>query len=166
MEEALFLTRYARQVTIVHRRSTFRASPILVEKVQQHPSIRFVLENDVVDVLGDDAVEGICIRNTRTGALSQLPVQGVFLAIGHHPNTDLFRGEVQLDDEGYILPVERTMTSIAGVFAAGDVADPYYRQAITAAADGARAAMDARRWLEQHQIEKREPEQETAGSVR
>ncbi|GHO63160.1 thioredoxin-disulfide reductase [Ktedonobacter sp. SOSP1-52] len=165
MEEALFLTCYARQVTIVHRRSTFRASPILVEKARQHPGIRFIVESEVVDVLGGDAVEGIYIRNTQTGTVSQLPVQGVFLAIGHHPNTDLFRGALQLDEEGYILPVERTMTSIAGVFAAGDVADPYYRQAITAAADGARAAMDVRRWLEQQQIEKRDLVQETVGSV-
>jgi len=148
MEEALFLTHYARQVTIIHRRETFRASQMLVEQAQSHPKIRFVLSSEVVDLLGEDAVTGVSLRHTRTGEEQIVPVGGVFLAVGHHPNTELFQGVLQLDQEGYILPAERTMTSIAGVFAAGDVADPYYRQAITAAADGSRAAMDVRRWLE------------------
>jgi thioredoxin reductase (NADPH) len=148
MEEALFLTHYAKQVTLIHRRETFRASQILVEQAQNHPKIRFVRSSEVVDILGEDAVTGISLRHTKTGEEQILPVQGVFLAVGHHPNTDLFQGVLQLDQEGYILPAHRTMTSIAGIFAAGDVADPYYRQAITAAADGSRAAMDVRRWLE------------------
>lgn len=148
MEEALFLTHYASQVTIVHRRETFRASQILVEQAQSHPKIRFVRSSEVMDILGVDAVTGVVLRHTQTGEEQIVPVQGVFLAVGHHPNTDLFHGVLRLDQEGYILPTERTMTSIAGVFAAGDVADPYYRQAITAAADGSRAAMDVRRWLE------------------
>ncbi|HEX7734728.1 MAG TPA: thioredoxin-disulfide reductase [Ktedonobacteraceae bacterium] len=148
MEEALFLTHFAKQVTIIHRREMFRASPILVEQVQSHPKIRFVLSSEVVDILGEDAVTSVSLRHVKTGERQFLPIQGVFLAVGHHPNTDLFRGVLQLDQEGYLLPMERTMTSIAGVFAAGDVADPYYRQAITAAADGSRAAMDVRRWLE------------------
>lgn len=153
MEEALFLTHFARQVTIIHRRETFRASPILVEQVQNHPKIRFVLSSEVVDILGEDAVMGISLHHTQTGEEHIVPVQGVFLAVGHHPNTELFQGVLQLDQEGYILPTERTMTTIAGVFAAGDVADPYYRQAITAAADGSRAAMDVRQWLERQKTE-------------
>jgi thioredoxin reductase (NADPH) len=148
MEEALFLTHYARQVTIIRRRETFRASQILVEQAQRHPKIRFLLSSEVVDILGEDAVTGVSLRHTQTREEHVLPVQGVFLAVGHHPNTDLFQGVLQLDQEGYILPAERTMTTIAGVFAAGDVADPYYRQAITSAGDGSRAAMDLRRWLE------------------
>jgi thioredoxin reductase (NADPH) len=148
MEEALFLTHYARQVTIVHRRETFRASPILVEQAQSHPKIRFVRSSEVGDILGEDAVTGVVLRHTQTGEEQIVPVQGIFLAVGHHPNTELFRGMLQLNQEGYILPAERTMTTIAGIFAAGDVADPHYRQAITAAADGSRAAMDVRRWLE------------------
>lgn len=148
MEEALYLTHFARQVTIIHRRKTFRASQILVEQAQNHPKIRFVLSSEVVDILGEDAVTGVSLRHTTTGEEQMVPVQGVFLAVGHHPNTELFQGVLRLDQEGYILAAERTMTTIAGVFVAGDVADPYYRQAITAAADGSRAAMDARRWLE------------------
>lgn len=130
-----------------------RASPILVEQAQSHPKIRFVLSSEVIDILGADAVTGVSLRHAKTGEEQLLPVQGVFLAIGHHPNTDLFQGILQLDQEGYLLAAERTMTSIAGVFAAGDVADPYYRQAITAAADGSRAAMDVRRWLERQRTE-------------
>jgi thioredoxin reductase (NADPH) len=153
MEEALFLTHFARQVTIIHRRETFRASQILVEQAQSHPNIRFVLSSEVVDILGEDAVTGVSLRHTKNGQEQMVPVQGVFLAVGHQPNTRLFQGVLQLDQQGYILPAERTMTTIAGVFAAGDVADPYYRQAITAAADGSRAAMDVRRWLERQKTE-------------
>jgi thioredoxin reductase (NADPH) len=161
MEEALFLTHYARQVTIIHRRETFRASQILVEQAQSHPKIRFIRSSEVVDILGENEVAGVTLRHTHTGEVQIVPVQGVFLAVGHHPNTELFQGVLQLDQEGYILPTERTMTSIAGVFAAGDVADPYYRQAITAAADGSRAAMDVRRWLERQKTESR-PRVETS----
>ncbi len=157
MEEALFLTHFARQVTIVHRRETFRASPILVEQAQSHPKIRFILSSEVVDILGENAVTAISLRHIKTGEKQIVPVQGIFLAVGHHPNTELFQGVLPLDQEGYILPAERTMTTIAGVFAAGDVADPYYRQAITAAADGSRAAMDVRRWLERQKSESPSP---------
>lgn len=106
-----------------------------------------------MDILGEDAVTGVFLRHTQTHEEQMVPVQGVFLAVGHQPNTNLFQNVLQLDQQGYILPAERTMTSIAGVFAAGDVADPYYRQAITAAADGSRAAMDVRRWLERQKSE-------------
>jgi thioredoxin reductase (NADPH) len=127
MEEALFLTHFARQVTIIHRRETLRASQILVEQAQSHPKIRFVLSREVVDILGEDAVASVRTRHTQTGEEGLLPVHGVFLAIGRHPNAELFQGSVRLDPEGYIAPAHRTMTSMAGVFAAGDVADPYYR---------------------------------------
>lgn len=148
MEEALFLTRYARQVTLLHRRATFRASAILLEQVQNHPKIRVLRETEVVDLLGEESVAEVRVRHTATREEQMLPVQGVFLAIGHHPNTELFQGWLDLDPAGYLLPSTRTMTTVAGVFAAGDVADPHYRQAITAAADGARAAIDVRQWLE------------------
>lgn len=153
MEEALFLTHFVRQVTIIHRRETFRASPILVEQAQNHPKIRFILSSEVADILGEDAVTGVSLRHLETGEKQSVTVQGVFLAVGHHPNTELFQGVLPRDQEGYLLPIERTMTAIAGVFVAGDVADPYYRQAITAAADGSRAAIDVRRWLERLQVQ-------------
>ncbi len=148
MEEASFLTRYASHVTVIHRRDTFRASKIMQERVLKNPKISTIMDAEVVDVLGDDAVTGVRIRNTRTGEETTLPTQGVFLAIGHQPNTHLFKGIVHMDHAGYIVPVKHTMTNIPGVFAAGDVTDHRYRQAITAAGDGCRAAIDLERWLE------------------
>lgn len=148
MEEALFLTRYVNHVTLLHRRATFRASKIMQERVRKNPKIDVLMESEVIDVLGDNAVTGVRIRNTRTGEEMNLEVQGVFLAIGHQPNTDLFKGIINMDKVGYIVPVEHTMTNIPGVFAAGDVTDHRYRQAVTAAGDGCRAAIDLERWLE------------------
>jgi thioredoxin reductase (NADPH) len=148
MEEALFLTRYANHVTLVHRRNTFRASKIMQDRVRQHPKISLVLESEVVDVLGDDNVIGVTLRNVVTGEETNLAAQGLFVAIGHKPNTDLFKGLITLDEMGYIVPTEYTMTNIPGVFAAGDVTDNRYRQAVTAAGDGCRAAIDMARWLE------------------
>ncbi len=148
MEEALFLTRYANHVTVIHRRGTLRASKIMQERAFKNPKISFTLDSEVIEVLGEDAVEGVLLRNVKTGAESILPVQGFFLAIGHQPNTDLFKGIIEMDKVGYIVPVEHTMTNIPGVFAAGDVTDHRYRQAVTAAGDGCRAALDAERWLE------------------
>ena len=148
MEEATFLTRYVNHVTLVHRRDTLRASKIMQNRVYQNPKIDVLLESEVVDVLGDESVTGVRIRNTRTGEEQTLPVQGVFLAIGHQPNTELFKGILDMDAVGYIIPKEYTMTNIPGVFAAGDVTDHRYRQAITAAGDGCRAAIDLERWLE------------------
>ncbi len=148
MEEALFLTRYVNHVTLIHRRDTFRASKIMQERARKNPKIDFLMESDVIDVLGDNAVTGVLVRNIRTGEKMELPTQGVFLAIGHQPNTDLFKGIIHTDKVGYIVPVEHTMTNIPGVFAAGDVTDHRYRQAVTAAGDGCRAAMDLERWLE------------------
>ena len=148
MEEALFLTRYVNHVTMIHRRDTFRASKIMQERARKHPKIDMLMESEVIDVLGENAVTGVRVRNTRTKEEMNLVVQGVFLAIGHQPNTELFKGIIDMDSIGYIVPVEHTMTNIPGVFAAGDVTDHRYRQAVTAAGDGCRAAIDLERWLE------------------
>jgi thioredoxin reductase (NADPH) len=148
MEEALYLTRYASHVTVIHRRDTLRASKIMQDRAFKNPKISFIWDTDVIEILGEDAVTSLRLRNLKTGAESILPVQGFFLAIGHKPNTDLFKGIIDMDKVGYIVPVEHTMTNIEGVFAAGDVTDHRYRQAVTAAGDGCRAALDAERWLE------------------
>jgi thioredoxin reductase (NADPH) len=148
MEEATFLTRYANHVTLVHRRDTCRASKIMQDRASKNPKISFLMDAEVTEVLGNDAVTGVQVRNVKTGETLEVPVQGLFLAIGHQPNTDLFKGIINTDDVGYIVPVENTMTNIPGVFAAGDVTDHRYRQAITAAGDGCRAAIDLERWLE------------------
>lgn len=148
IEEATFLTRYVDHVTIIHRRENFRASKIMQDRAQKNPKISFLMESEVTDVLGDDTVTGVRVRNVKSGEESDLAVQGVFLAIGHQPNTSLFKGVLEMDHAGYIIPKEHTMTSVAGVFASGDVTDHRYRQAITAAGDGCRAAIDLERWLE------------------
>jgi thioredoxin reductase (NADPH) len=148
MEEALFLTKFADKVTVVHRRDRLRASKIMQDRALHHPKVDFRFDSVIEDVLGDDAVEGVVVRNVKTGAAHDLPVQGLFIAIGHTPNTELFRGQVDMDEKGYILQHQHTMTNVPGVFAAGDVSDTRYRQAVTAAADGCRAAIDAERWLE------------------
>jgi thioredoxin reductase (NADPH) len=153
MEEALFLTRYVNHVTLVHRRNTLRASKIMQDRARNHPKINLVLESEVVDILGDESVRGAILRNVATGQETTVEVQGIFVAIGHKPNTDLFKGIIDMDDAGYIVPVEHTMTNIPGVFAAGDVTDHRYRQAVTAAGDGCRAAIDLERWLEDQGIE-------------
>jgi thioredoxin reductase (NADPH) len=148
MEEATFLTRYVNHVTIVHRRDIFRASKIMQDRAEKNPKISFLMDTEVTEVLGDDEVTGVRVSNTRNGEENVLPVQGLFLAIGHKPNTDLFKGIINMNEVGYIEPVEFTMTNIPGVFAAGDVTDHRYRQAVTAAGDGCRAAIDLERWLE------------------
>lgn len=148
MEEALFLTRYASQVHLLHRRDSFRASKIMQARVQSNPKITIHYNTEVTDVLGENAVEALTLRDTQTGEVSTLPVQGFFVAIGHQPNTDLFKGILDMDAVGYLKPTTHTMTNIEGVFLAGDVADSRYRQAVTAAGEGCRAAIDAERWLE------------------
>lgn len=148
LEEANFLTRYASHVTLIHRRDSLRASKIMQERTFKNPKISIIWDTDVIDVQGDDAVTGLLLYNRKTGEESVLPVQGFFLAIGHQPNTELFKGFIEMDKAGYIVPVDHTMTNIPGVFAAGDVTDHRYRQAVTAAADGCRAAIDLERWLE------------------
>lgn len=148
LEEALFLTKYASQVTVVHRRDSLRASKIMQERALKHPKIRFIWDSTVEDVLGEQAVEGLKLHNLKTGQTQVLAVQGMFVAIGHQPNTDIFKGQIEMDKQGYIIQHENTMTNIPGIFAAGDVTDHRYRQAVTAAGDGCRAAIDAERWLE------------------
>jgi thioredoxin reductase (NADPH) len=150
MEEALFLTKYASHVHLVHRRDTFRASKIMQQRVREHPKITIHFNTVVEDVLGDKAVEGIVVRDVVSGATQTLPVQGFFVAIGHQPNTGIFKGLLDMDSVGYLRTYEHTMTNVPGVFAAGDVTDARYRQAVTAAGDGCRAAIDAERWLEAH----------------
>jgi thioredoxin reductase (NADPH) len=148
LEEATFLTRYASHVTVVHRRDSLRASKIMQDRAFKNPKISFIWDTEVVEVLGDDALTGLRLRNVKNGEENILPTQGLFLAIGHEPNTGLFKGVIDMDEKGYITPVEYTMTNIPGVFAAGDVTDHRYRQAVTAAGDGCRAAIDLERWLE------------------
>ncbi len=148
LEEATFLTRYASHVTLVHHRDTLRASKIMQDRAFKNPKISFIWDTEVVEVLGDDAVTGLRLRNVKNGEEYILPTQGLFLAIGHEPNTGQFKGVIDMDKKGYITPVEYTMTNIPGVFAAGDVTDHRYRQAVTAAGDGCRAAIDLERWLE------------------
>jgi thioredoxin reductase (NADPH) len=148
MEEATFLTRFARSVTIVHRRDSLRASKIMQERAFANEKIRFLWDSEVVDVLGENKVSGVRVRNTRTGEESQLDVTGLFVAIGHDPRSELFAQQVRRDDEGYILvDAPTTQTNLAGVFACGDVVDHTYRQAVTAAGTGCAAALDAERYL-------------------
>jgi thioredoxin reductase (NADPH) len=147
MEEATFLTRYASHVTLIHRRETFRASKIMQDRARKNEKISFLMDSEIVDIQGDNAVTGVHVRNVKTGEESILGTQGVFLAIGHQPNTELFKGILDMDKAGYIIHREHTMTNIPGVFAAGDVTDHRYRQAVTAAGDGCRAAIDLERWL-------------------
>jgi len=147
MEEATFLTRYASHVTLIHRRDTFRASKIMQDRARKNEKISFLMDSEVVEILGDNAVTGVHVRNVKTGEETTLNTEGVFLAIGHQPNTELFKGVLDMDKAGYIIHREHTMTNIPGVFAAGDVTDHRYRQAVTAAADGCRAAIDLERWL-------------------
>lgn len=148
MEEALFLTRFGKSVTIVHRREEFRASRIMLERARANEKIHWRLNAEVVEVLGDPSVTGIRLRDTVSGEESELAVTGVFMAIGHDPRSALVRGQVDLDEAGYVLTKgSTTYTNLPGVFAAGDLVDHTYRQAITAAGSGCAAAIDAERWL-------------------
>ena len=147
MEEALFLTKFASKVTIVHRRDEFRASKIMAQRALDHEKIEVIWDSVVEEVLGDTSVTGVTVRNRNTDEVSELKVDGLFVAIGHDPNTKIFEGQLELDEEGYII-ADGTRTSVEGVFAGGDVVDKVYRQAITAAGMGCAAALDAERWLE------------------
>jgi thioredoxin reductase (NADPH) len=150
MEEATFLTKFAPKVTIVHRRDTLRASKIMQEKARANPKIHWLMDSVIEEIKGGAAVgvTGAAVRNVKTGALSEVAAQGVFMAIGHEPNTALFRGTLAMNDAGYLLTFGgTTATSVPGVFAAGDVADHRYRQAVTAAGTGCMAAIDAERYL-------------------
>jgi thioredoxin reductase (NADPH) len=149
MEEALFLTKFADEVLLIHRRDEFRASKIMLERARKNPKVTFLTDTVIQDVLGENSVEGIRTKNLKTGEEREIDVEGFFAAIGHAPATGLFKDQVEMDEGGYILQKEHTMTSVPGVFAAGDVSDKRYRQAVTAAGDGSRAAIDAERWLEE-----------------
>ena len=152
MEEATFLTRFAHKVYIIHRRQGFRASKIMLDKAQNNPKIEFILDTVVTDVVGDEIVTAAKLKNVQTGAEKELPLDGLFVAIGHTPNTDLFNEQLDMDGQGYILTSTDkshvTATSISGVFACGDVQDSRYRQAVTAAGNGCAAALDAEHYLE------------------
>lgn len=151
MEEAQFLTRFAKKVLVIHRRDSFRASKIMADRTLKNPKIEVLWNTEVSEILGDGkGVTGLKIKNIQTGSVSDLNVQGLFVAIGHKPNTDLFKGILELNEAGYIITKPgSTYTNIEGVFASGDVADPIYRQAVTAAGTGCMAAIDCERWLEQ-----------------
>ncbi|MGV9242288.1 thioredoxin-disulfide reductase [Streptomyces sp. NPDC003710] len=148
MEEATFLSRFARSVTIVHRRDTLRASKAMQDRAFADPKIKFVWDSEVAEIKGDPKLEGLTLRNLKTAELTELPVTGLFIAIGHDPRTELFKGQLDLDEEGYLkVNAPSTRTNLTGVFGAGDVVDHTYRQAITAAGTGCSAALDAERFL-------------------
>ncbi len=148
IDDALMLTKYAKKVTVVHRRDKLRASKILQNRAFKNRKINFKWNSVVEDIIGDKKVESVVIKDVKTGERSKIDCQGVFVAIGHKPNTDLFKEQIEMDDNGYIIRKSNTETNIKGVFVAGDVCDTRYRQAITAAGMGCQAAMDAEKYLE------------------
>ncbi len=161
MEEANFLTTFATKVTIIHRREEFRASPIMIDRVKNNPKISLLLNKTVLEMVGEQSVTGIRLKDTKTGEETVYPTQGIFLAIGHKPSTDFLKGIVELDEKGYVLTNEKlkvkseksealTETSVSGIFAAGDCVDHRYRQAIVAAGQGCMAALDAQKYIEEH----------------
>ncbi len=148
MEEATFLSRFAKSVTIVHRRDSLRASKAMQERAFADPKIKFAWDSEVAEIHGEQKLSGLTLRNTKTGETSELPVTGLFIAVGHDPRTELFKGQLDLDEEGYLkVDAPSTRTNLTGVFAAGDVVDHTYRQAITAAGTGCSSALDAERFL-------------------
>ena len=151
-EEATYLTRFATKVHLLHRRDTFRASKIMVDRAVDHPKIEIHPNTAVEEVLGEAKVEGLTLRDTATGEASEMPIEGLFIAIGYEPNTAAFRDWLEVDEKGYLVVHDETGSKIDGVFIAGDVHDHRYRQAVTAAADGCKAAIDAERWLESQGI--------------
>jgi thioredoxin reductase (NADPH) len=152
MEESNFLTKFADHVTLIHRRDKLRASKIMQEKTKSNPKISFLWDSTVSDVLGEKNVEGVMVQNVKTGQAMKLPVTGLFVAIGHEPNTSLFKRQIETDSQGYIKVHDGTKTNVEGVFAAGDVVDHRYRQAVTAAGMGCQASLDAERYLEEHSL--------------
>jgi len=152
LEEALFLTRFAKSVTLVHRRDALRASKIMQDRAMANPKIKFLWNNQVVEMIGEGKLTGLRVKNVRTGEEQVLPVGGVFVAVGHLPRSELFAGQLTTDPDGYLLVDQpSTRTAIEGVFACGDVVDRTYRQAVTAAGTGCSAAIDAERWLAEHE---------------
>jgi thioredoxin reductase (NADPH) len=153
VEEANFLTKFAKSVSLIHRRDQLRASKIMQDRAKANDKIHFLWNSIVTDVKGDTKVEGVRVRDTQTGEESDLDITGLFVAIGHKPNTDLFKGQLTMEENGYLvtgLGEGETSTNVDGVFACGDVQDHIYRQAVTAAGSGCMAALDAERWLENH----------------
>jgi thioredoxin reductase (NADPH) len=148
IEEALFLTKFAKSVTVIHRRKELRASKIMQDRAFRNPKIEFRWDSTVTEILGDGSLSGVRLRDVSSGEESTLELGGLFVAIGHAPNTNLFRGQLEMDQNGYIATYDGSKTSIEGVFASGDVQDSVYRQAVTAAGSGCMAAIDAERWLE------------------
>ena len=149
LEEAIFLTKFASKVSIIHRRDELRASKIMQQRAFNNPKIEFIWNSTVEEILGEEKVEGVILSNTVTSEKKSLPVTGLFIAIGHRPNTDLFIDQLQMDENGYLVTgADSSITNVEGVFACGDVQDHTYRQAITAAGSGCMAALDAERWLE------------------
>jgi thioredoxin reductase (NADPH) len=148
MEEALFLTKFASKVSVVHRRDKLRASKIMQDRALAHEKITFLWDSAVDDILGETGVEGVRIKNLKTGEMQEFPSTGIFMAIGHQPNTKLFQGQLEMDATGYLVTDDRTRTKVPGVFACGDVQDHIYRQAVTAAGTGCASALEAERYLE------------------
>jgi thioredoxin reductase (NADPH) len=150
LEEGLFITRYASSVTIVHRREELRASPILQKRAAENPKVSFIWNTIVTEVLGTEKVEAVRLKNLKTGDEDVLETDGIFIFIGHRPNTQIFRGQLEMDERGYLKISERMQTSLPGVFAGGEAADPNFRQVVTSAGMGAAAAIQATRYLETH----------------
>lgn len=148
LEDTIFLTSFVNHATIIHRRDKLRASEILQERAFKNPKISFVWDSVLEEILGEQKVEGVRVRNVKTGKQEVIKCDGVFVAIGHQPNTSIFQGQIELDEKGYVVTRQATATSVEGAFAAGDVRDFHYRQAVTAAGDGCRAALDVRDYLE------------------
>lgn len=148
MREAQHLSKVCKSVTIIHRRGEFRAQAALIELVKSKENIKFLMNSEVIEVLGESKIEGLKIKNTQTQEISELPIGGLFIAIGHKPNTEFLKGHIDLDDKGYIKVSDETKTSKEGIFVAGDVADYRYRQAVTAAGAGCKAALDVEEYLE------------------
>ncbi len=148
LEEGLFITRYASSVTVIHRRDEFRASPILQKRAKEHPKMNFILDTVVTEILGSDKVTTLKLKNVKTGAESTFNTDGLFIFIGHTPNTQMFNGQLEMSDLGYVMVNDKMETSVQGVFAAGEIADPHFRQVVTSAGMGAAAAIQATRFLE------------------
>ena len=148
LEEGLFITRYASSVTIIHRRQEFRASPLLQHRAKEHPKVNFILDTVVTEVIGNDKLEALRLKNVKTGEETIYETDGLFIFIGHTPNTEMFKGQLEMSDLGYIKINERMETNVTGVFAAGEAADPHFRQVVTSAGMGAAAAIQATRFLE------------------
>lgn len=153
LEEALFITRYASSVTVIHRRDEFRASPVLQKRAKEHPKMNFILDTVVTEVVGTDKIDTLKLKNVKTGAESTFDTDGLFIFIGHVPNTQMFMGQLEMSDLGYVIVNDKMETSVEGVYAAGEIADPHFRQVITSAGMGAAAAIQATRFLEANTAE-------------